>query len=291
MCSGGEWARRGWPRLGLQPARWPWLVPQQRHQDGAPAPAKDADQGQARRPALEAWRVQQRRHIEHRAADDGVFGHPTHAHQPQGRHDDHQPQSRCPRRIPHAGALPLPNAAFGQLETLLDPGVQALPGRRAGDRRQIGHQQPPLCLPGFPAGQQRAVQGGRLERGTGTLPAGARLGGEGGQPVPARSATRAEPPPVLIRSSGCHPRWTMSRNNQRAYTPRSASTMTVMVAITMACGRLKCGNWVATSCVQCATLGGDAMASLLTALDWWLILGMPPGRAPSHRLFLKNLPL
>ena len=44
--------------------------------------------------------------------------------------------------------------------------------------------------------------------------------------------------------------------------------MTVMVAGTVAWGRLKCGNCVATSCVHGVTLGGDDMAALRAGLDW-----------------------
>src|SRR5262249_9171094 len=68
------------------------------------------------------------------------------------------PWTLHPPRVGHPGGLPLPAAALGHLEALLNPRPVGVPARVGGARRQVRQQQPRLVVAGLPAGQQQALQ-------------------------------------------------------------------------------------------------------------------------------------
>src|SRR6266481_2542024 len=149
------------------------------------------------------WRlIHQRDNVRHRTGRDGLVRLATDAQQPQGGHGDGQPQARGPLGLGHVRPMPLPAGPFRDLEALLNPGPQA-------SRVQWSCRWRPLKAMPVPC-QEVPGSGTKVCSGTPrTWPLGRKV------------------PPVLMRKNGCHPRRVMRRNSQRAYKPRSASTMTV----------------------------------------------------------------
>ena len=164
------------PSFWDEPPRRPWLLAQQRRHDQIPPTTKDTDQTPTPRPGRTGLMRTPPRHIEQRAVGHRRIGLAAHPQQPPRRHRDGQPQPRRPLSIPHAGPLPLPTAAFRDLEALLNPCPQPVPSRFTGLGRQIGHHQPRVLVALVPARQQGARQATRWTRKSGT-PAGPRGAG------------------------------------------------------------------------------------------------------------------
>src|SRR5207244_126959 len=109
-----------------------------------------------------------------------------------------------PLGITHAGALPLPSAALGDLEALLDPGAQAIPTRGAALGWQIGQDEPSLFVAVLPTGQQRARQAaGPTDKGRPTpLPARTNLGSKVPQGLEAVGVDGPKSPTSLDAQEG-----------------------------------------------------------------------------------------
>jgi hypothetical protein len=177
--------RQGWSLLlphrhhrpGFRPeaAHGQWCLVEPRYQEPVPASAKDTHPPQAGGPSRPRLPGDQGRDGQDRAGRDRLVRLAPHAQQPPGRHRDGQPPARRPLGLGHVGALPLPTGAFGDLEALLNPGPQAIPGGRTGLGRQVRQDQPWRLIPRLPTGQQ----------GPGHLPVAA-VEGEA-RPLPRRA--------------------------------------------------------------------------------------------------------
>ena len=147
----------GWPGFWHKASQGQWGLFEQRHEDKIPASTKDTHQPQA-----DACRIRLRgnqgRNVRDGTGWDGLFRFTPDAQQPQGGHGDGQPQTRGSLGFGHVGTLPLPAGAFGDLETLFNPGPQPIPTGGAGLRRQVRQNQPRIFVARFPARQQRAVE-------------------------------------------------------------------------------------------------------------------------------------
>ena len=115
------------------------------------------------------------RQVKHTAGRQAGIGCSAHAHHPQGSHRQCQPETGGPGGISHAGVLPLPAAAFGELEAIFDPGAHPIPGDLGLLRGQIGYHQPRRGVVHFPSNQQSSLDGVNLETGTSTNPGTSRL--------------------------------------------------------------------------------------------------------------------
>ena len=109
------------PRLWDEAAAGEATLIAQRHEDEDPALAKNTDHPRA---GCRSWTrrgaicLRQRPQRTHRQC---LFCHPAPAEQPQRGHRHGSPHPCRPLGLAHAGALPLPPAAFGDFEALLDP--------------------------------------------------------------------------------------------------------------------------------------------------------------------------
>src|SRR5262249_33479035 len=71
------------------------------------------------------------------------------APRPHGARGGGQPLTPDTPRVGHPGVLPLPAAALGHLEALLNPRPVGVPARVGGARRQVRQQQPRLVVAGL----------------------------------------------------------------------------------------------------------------------------------------------
>ena len=134
--SQGVFLSRTRPRFRLKAASREAALIEQGHENDDPVPAKDAHQAQLGSPPGAGGRHGVGCQQQERALGNRLLRHPANAEQPQGGNGDGQPQPGRSLRIGHAGALPLPAAAFGDLATLLNPRPQSIPTRLAGTSSQ-----------------------------------------------------------------------------------------------------------------------------------------------------------
>ena len=80
-----------------------------------------------------------------------LFVLPAHTQNPHRRYRNRQPEPLHSLGIGHLRLLPLPTAAFDQLEALFDPVPQTVPARLGRLRRQVGDQEPGLLVARLPA--------------------------------------------------------------------------------------------------------------------------------------------
>ena len=133
------------------------------YQDRDPAPPKDTDQAQlGGRAAADGAPAKSLVRSSEGTGGNLLVRFTPHTEQPQGGDRDGEPQAGRPLGIRHPRALPLPAAAFGNLEALLNPRPQPVPTRLTALGRQIGQDKPGLFIPRVPASQQRTVQPTRL---------------------------------------------------------------------------------------------------------------------------------
>ena len=116
---GREWWGSG-PRLGNEPTEWQGSVFDHCQDQTNQALAKDGHRAQPCRPTLPFLRRQGG--VEEIEGTLGRLrlGLAADTHQPQRGHRDDQPQACRALRIGHAGRLPLPASALGQLEPALN---------------------------------------------------------------------------------------------------------------------------------------------------------------------------
>src|SRR6266516_4201080 len=88
----------------------------------------------------------------------GRIGLTTHAHGPQRRHCDCEPESLSTLWVRHLRLMPLPSSSFDIFKARFNPTAHAIPGGHRLLWCQIGHNQPDLLVALIPARKQGTAQ-------------------------------------------------------------------------------------------------------------------------------------